>query len=90
VFEGGLEGMDGALISVLALRSFKVWLAAVSSTRIAEGSRRDAAMRSFSRDMLKALSEDSAYEGAVQQDCEASFSGAAAADRLLRYSSVYV
>jgi hypothetical protein len=34
-------------------------------------------MRSFSRDMLKALSEDSAYEGAVQQDCEASFSGAA-------------
>jgi hypothetical protein len=34
VFEGGLEGMVGALISVLALRSFKVWLAAVSSIRI--------------------------------------------------------
>jgi hypothetical protein len=39
--------------------------------------------------MPKALSA-SAYEGAVQQDCEASISGAAAADRLLRYSSVYV
>jgi hypothetical protein len=63
VFEGGLEGMGGALISVLAaLRSLKFGsAAAVSSTHIVEGSRRDAAMRGHrSVRYAKALSEASA------------------------------
>jgi hypothetical protein len=37
----------------------------------------------------KALSEASAYEGAMQQDVRSFFS-AAAADRLFRYSSAYI
>jgi hypothetical protein len=45
VFEGGLEGMGGALISVRLFWSYKAWLAAAVIRSLSlEGSRRDAAM----------------------------------------------
>jgi hypothetical protein len=40
------------------------------------------------RHMQKHYQKQSAYEGAVQQDCERLISVAAAADRPFRYSSV--
>jgi hypothetical protein len=90
VFEGG--GHGGALISVrAALRSFKAWLpAAVSSILSLEGSRRDAARGRSVQDMPKAHHKQSAYEGAVQQDCEKFYLCAAAADRLFDIQALYL
>jgi hypothetical protein len=44
VFEGGLEGMGEGIDLGIVLRSSKLGFSSSESTRIAEGSRRDAAM----------------------------------------------